>query len=158
MTMEFLVNTKIKVKSSSWCAEYDLLSIENIRKLRVERNCIKNVTMAGAISPNLYPEIGVALPSHPLAGSVCANFEICNGKKYSIDDIWYYDYNLYKTHEMGLEHWNHEIRIVNHTDNKIVDWIKEKTPYHSMKATDEIEITYFENGEEKTKTTKKVDY
>jgi len=62
----------------------------------------------------LYTEFGVARPHHRLIGSACASFSTYDGRIGSIDDLWFYDENIKKSHFEGQPHWNHERRFVEH--------------------------------------------
>jgi len=118
---------EVRVKTLDCELSYDLLDNDNLRVFGVSRNDIKEVKPIWAIPGYLYEELGVAGPHHRLIGSACASFSTVNGRNYSIDDLWYYDENIKKTHFGGRPHWNHERRFVKHT--KAGPVVLDKTPH-----------------------------
>ena len=148
----------IEIKTPDWSVSYNLLDKKHLDYLGIDGKCIRNTDMMGAIPTHLYTEKGVASIGHPLVGSMCLFIDTCDGKKYSIDDIWYYDYNIRKMHYDGKEHWNHETRYVDVTYGKVIEWTKGETLYHTNPATDWIEATFFENDKKEVKRTYKQDF
>ena len=84
-------------------------NLENI-KLRVED--IRKVEPAYfAIPGDLYEERGVASPFHPCGGSIGIFVLGKDDIRRSIEEIFYYDYNVNQNHYDGKPHWNHEKRF-----------------------------------------------
>jgi len=108
---------KVEVSTATGIGfSYDLLDESNLNKIGISRKDIKEVKTHFAIPGYLYEEEGIAGKHHRLIGSACAILDTHDGRKYSIDDIWYFDENVRKNHFDGKEHWNHERRIVKHSD------------------------------------------
>ena len=102
---------------------YDLLDEKNLNKIGISRKDIDEVEPVFAVPGYLYEEKDIASKHHRLMGSACALFATYDKKRFSIDDIWYFDENVNRTHFNGKEHWNHERRLVEHSDQiRILDF------------------------------------
>ena len=121
---------------------YDLLDKKNLLKIGLSRSDIKEVEPIFAVPGNLYEEEGVAGKHHRLVGSACVAFTTHDERRYSIDDIWYFDENTKRNHFDGKEHWNHERRIVEHSKQgpKILDFTKH-VEVHATPVSSHIDIS-----------------
>lgn len=121
---------------------FDLLDKRNLKKIGISRSHIREVDPIFAIPGYLYEEEGVAGKHHRLLGSACACFTLYDDRRYSIDDIWYFDENTKKNHFGGREHWNHERRIIEHSNQgpKILD-ITNHVEGHAITASPYIDIS-----------------
>lgn len=121
---------------------YDLLDKENLEKIGISRNDIREVEPIFAVPGYLYEEEGIARKHHRLLGSACAALATYDNRRYSIDDLWYFDENVKKDHFGGKEHWNHERRIVDHSnhESKILYFTKHVKP-HIIPVSPYIEIS-----------------
>jgi hypothetical protein len=125
LTMPILKKTKfspqpvmVEVITSDIKISYDLLDKENLDRIGISRRDIREVQPIFAIPGYLYEEEGIARKHHRLIGSACAKFYTHDGRRFSVDDLWYFDENVKKTHFDGKPHWNHERRIVNHSEER----------------------------------------
>ncbi|UZE93712.1 MAG: hypothetical protein IB618_03010 [Candidatus Pacearchaeota archaeon] len=83
----------------------DIMSDENLAKANVKREDIQNITpFIGDLNKNLYTEVGIASSEHPCAGSTGVNILTNDGRKASIQRIFYKD----KTQHDKTTHWNQE--------------------------------------------------
>lgn len=136
---------------------YDLLDEKNLEKIGISRSDILRVKPIFAVPGYLYEEEGIAGKHHRLVGSVCAEFVTCDDERYSIDDIWYFDENVKRNHFRGKEHWNHERRIIKHSDQekpKIIEFTKH-VEGHAIPASPYIELS-LDLGSRKKKMKKRV--
>jgi hypothetical protein len=145
----------ITFKTTNNSGTIDPLREENLNSSGFHYSDISSISVSFQHPGILYTEQGVASPNHPCAGSTSAHVLLNDGRKITIDEIFYYDINVNKKHADGLPHWNHETRI--REGNNIVSWKKESVPYHVIPDSPQIEISLIENGVEMFKNVIKND-
>jgi len=135
---------------------YDLLNKRNLRSCGISREGIKEVETVFAVPGYLYEELGVAGLHHPLVGSACSILVTWDGRRLSIDDIWYFDENIERNHFNGRPHWNHERRFVEHTSkgDRLIDRTKQ-VEGHTIPASPYIDLS-LDPGPEGTKVKQRV--
>lgn len=124
---------------------WDLLTEENLKKVGIKPEDIKNIDPFFHVPGKLYTEPGVAKETHPCSGSIGVWIYTYDGHKASIQDIIYYDFNPHKTHYGGLPHWNHERRLITKKGE-----IKRLRKIESHIIKDSEKITIYFNGKKKT--------
>ena len=144
----------IETETPKYKVSYDLLEKENLDRIGISREDIKDAIPVFHVPGYLYEENGLAGKNHQLLGSACTSICTYDERKFSIDDLWYFDENKGKTHFGGKPHWNHERRWVNHSNDKseIIDYEKHAEP-HSIEESPymDISLTDMENGKKSSK-------
>lgn len=131
----------VKFETPQERGSIEMLSAENLSKLGIGVEEIASITTSFAFPGYLYPEQNVATLGHPCAGSACATITTVNGSEFGIDEIFYYDKNVQRTHYNGKSHWNHERRFKTPEGTRI-----EKVPeFHQIPDSEEIKISLFED-------------
>jgi len=137
----------VKFETASQKGAWDLLTDQNLIKVGIKREMIKEVTPVYEVPGSLYTEAGVASETHPCDGSVGIWIVTHDGLKASIQDIFYYDYNPQGSHSAGLRHWNHERRFIDKEGKEEIG--KEGIEFHIIDDCDWINIG-FEGREQRT--------
>ena len=105
----------VKIKTSNYEAEWNLLDERNLTELGIRASDIKDAISTFFHVPGyVYEESGVAGPNHPLAGSCGCHIITYNKGTFGIQEIMYHD----RGHRggQGQPHWNHERRFLKITD------------------------------------------
>lgn len=118
----------------------------NLKQIGIEKDDIKRIEPFFAVPGELYTEPGVASVTHPCGGSVGVWIYTNDGKRASVQDIFYHDPNIYKTHCDGLPHWNHERRFIDREGE--IKTISKGIEHHITEDSERFTI-YFE-GQQKT--------
>ena len=119
---------------------WNLLSPENLRRVGKKKwRDIKLIDTFFHTPGGLYIEPGIS-KTRPYGGSFGVWIYTAT-QSASIQSKINYDYNEKKDHYCGLHHWNHDNRFIDVHGNVIDDIRAEK--HHIIKASSEIEITFF---------------
>jgi len=102
---------RIKFETDSKKGSLDIIAVADLKAVKLDSKDIGKIEPAYfSIPGDLYEEQDVASLYHPCGGSIGFYVHGKDGIRRSIEDIFYYDYNLGKTHFNGKPHWNHERR------------------------------------------------
>lgn len=115
------------------------LTRATLGRLGIQPGEIAHVTTALCAPGQLYTERGLASSGHPCAGSACVLIQTNDGRRGSIDDIFYYDWNPHSSHAGGLRHWNLERRFV--LDGRQVGKVDKTLPAHQIPDSPYLEIS-----------------
>ncbi|MCD6504233.1 hypothetical protein J7K52_02515 [Candidatus Bathyarchaeota archaeon] len=119
-----IVDMEVYFETDSYRGSWDVTK-PIISKLKIRQTDIEKIEPAYfAISNSPYEEENVARCTHPCEGSIGFYVYTNDGNKYLTEEIFYYDYNLKKSHYNGLPHWNHEVRLNGH--------LLKDVPYHQI--------------------------
>lgn len=142
ITIKFSNSKRAQIHTVSW----ELLTDENLRKIEIRRGDIKKIEQFFEVPGVLYTEPRVASKTHPCGGSVGVWIYTKDGNRTSVQDILYYDPNIFKTHCDGLPHWNHERRFIDRKGR--VETIKKGIEHHVIEDSDLLTIHF--GGRQKT--------
>lgn len=135
----------LKFETPTQAGSLNLLRQENLSRLGICSSDIALVQTSFCHPGPLYTEEGVATKNHPCAGSSSAILTLQNGNHCVIDEIIYYDYNLNRSHNNGVPHWNQETRIKTISSCKTYS----DSPYHIIDNSSEIKISLIKNNQVK---------
>ena len=106
------ITLKVEFDNGSLKGSWNILKPVNLKAVKLDFKDIKQVEPAYFEIPgDLYEEQDGASHFHPCGGSVGVWIMGKDDVRRSIEEIFYYDYNVNKTHYNGLPHWNHERRF-----------------------------------------------
>jgi len=138
----------VRFKAGQIEGSWNILKDENLAIVCIKLENIKKIEPFFEVPGTLYTEPDVASESHPCSGSIGVWLWTKEDEMASIQEIFYYDKNINKTHYNGLPHWNHERRLID-INGKV---IKERNvEWHIIPDSEELTI-YFDG---KTRTVKR---
>ena len=131
------ITLKIKFETGSLKGSWDIMKQANLKAIKLDIKDIKTIEPAYfSIPGDLYEEQHVASRFHPCGGSIGVFVEGTDGFRRSIEEIFYYDYNVNKKHYNGKPHWNHERRF----NDGQKTWIERSVEYHQIPDSPSIKI------------------
>lgn len=128
---------EIAFETDSAKGSWKIITPAKLRKIKLDIKDIKKVEPAYfSIPGDLYEEQNVASRFHPCAGSIGVYVVGTDGVRRSIEEIFYYDYNINQNHYNGKPHWNHETRL----NDGHKPWRVKNVEYHQIPDSPSIRI------------------
>lgn len=131
------IKLEIQFETDSTKGSWNIIVPANLKSVKITFEDVKKIEPAFfAIPGSLYTEQNVASPLHPCGGSIGIFVIGKDDIQRSIEEIFYYDYNVNKDHCNGTPHWNHERRF--NDGNKT--WRESKVEFHIIPDSPSITI------------------
>ena len=128
---------EVQFETDSAKGSWNIIVPANLIALKITFEDIKKIEPAFFSFPdNLYTEQNVASPLHPCGGSLGVYVIGKDDILRSVEEIFYYDYNVNKDHCNGKPHWNHERRF---NDGKKT-WRESKVELHIIPDSPSITV------------------
>jgi len=122
------ISWEVAFETDSAKGSWRIVKPANLKLIKLDIKDVKSVKPAYfAIPGDLYEEQNVASRFHPCGGSIGVFLAGNDNVQRSVEEIFYYDYNVNQNHYGGKPHWNHETRL---NDGQKIRRIKNVTYHH----------------------------